>query len=342
MDRGADRWLTSRAARELIVDQGRVVGVRVENVESGKMIDYYADAVILGCGGMASNIDMIQKYRPDLKDMKVLEGSHVGATGDGYDMVADVGGIQTHMDELWFYVFSIPDHKDPRGRRGLVVRGLPDSIWVNMRGTRFHNEDLQGGASGAPAIMSQDPPHSWTIIDDTMKDGMTVGDPQYYQPGTVQKDPSKVEVLFKESPHIRHADTLEELAVEIGVPQDTFVDPCADTTALSTAPWRETRTTAGRWATGACWRSRLSTRCTISHWPARISAASRRTCNAGSWTSITNPFQAFTRPASWREWPVVTLTAALGWKERCWVRVYSADGSPARGRPKRRDSAQAS
>lgn len=224
VDRGVDRWLMSTAARELIVDQGRVVGVRVEDVESGEMTDYYADVVVLGSGGMSSNIDMIYKYRPDLKDIKVLEGSHVGDTGDGYDMVTDVGGIQTHMDKIWFYVFAIPDHKDPRGRRGLVVRGFPDSIWVNMRGERFHNEDLQGGASGAPAMFSQDPPHSWTIIDDTMKDGMVVGDPQYYQPGTVQKDPPKVEALFEESPHIMHADTLEELAVELGVPQDAFVD----------------------------------------------------------------------------------------------------------------------
>ena len=188
------------------------------------MTDYYADVVVLGSGGMNSNIDMVHKYRPDLKEMKVLEGSHVGDTGDGYEMVTDVGGIRTHMDNTWFYVFSIPDHKDPRGGRGLVVRGFPDSIWVNMRGERYHNEDLQSGASGAPAMMSQDPPHSWTIIDDTMKDGMVVGDPQYYRPGTVQKDPPKVEVLFEESPYIKHADTLEELAAQLGVPQGAFVD----------------------------------------------------------------------------------------------------------------------
>ena len=104
--------------------------------------------------------------------MKVLEGSHVGDTCDGYEMVTSVGGIRTHMDKIWFYEFSIIDHKDSRGRRGLVVRGFPDSIWLNMQGLRFHNEDLQGGSSGAPALMSQDPPPSWTIIDDTMKDGM--------------------------------------------------------------------------------------------------------------------------------------------------------------------------
>jgi hypothetical protein len=38
------------------------------------------------------------------------------------------------MGDIWFYVYAIPDHRDPRNRRGLVVRGIPDAVWVNMQG----------------------------------------------------------------------------------------------------------------------------------------------------------------------------------------------------------------
>jgi hypothetical protein len=41
-------------------------------------------------------------------------------------MVQRLGGVLTHMGDIWFYVYAIPDHRDPRNRRGLVVRGIPD------------------------------------------------------------------------------------------------------------------------------------------------------------------------------------------------------------------------
>ena len=146
--RGVDHWITSTAAKELIVQDGRVVGVRAERTDTGESLEYFADAVVMGTGGFASNLDMLLEARPDLREHRILEGSHVGATGDGHHMVEDAGGVLTHMGDIWFYVFAIPDHRDPRKRRGLVIRGVPDAVWVNMQGKRFHNEDLSGGASG--------------------------------------------------------------------------------------------------------------------------------------------------------------------------------------------------
>lgn len=224
VERGVDQWLTSTAARELIEKDGKVAGVRAENLETGETTDYMAKTVVMASGGFNSNVDMVKEARPDLKDFKIMEGSHVGDTGDGHGMVTKLGGTLTHMDDIWFYVFSLPDHKDERGRRGMAIRGMPHAVWVNMQGKRFHNEDLTGGNSGAPAVMSQDPPTCWSIIDDSMTEGVTVGDPQYYKPGTSAQDPEKVKQLIEESPDIKHADTLEELASQIGVPPQTFVE----------------------------------------------------------------------------------------------------------------------
>jgi len=222
--RGVDQWIASTAARKLLVEGGKVTGVRTENLDTGESTDYMAKSIVLASGGFNSNVEMVKESRPDLKDMRILEGTHPGDTGDGHAMVTKLGGTLTHMEDIWFYVFSIPDHRDERGKRGMAVRGMPHAVWVNMQGERFHNEDLTGGNSGAPAVMSQDPASCWSIIDDSMTDGVTVSDPYYYLPGTSAKDPAKVEELMKESPNIKHADTLEELADKIGVPQRTFVE----------------------------------------------------------------------------------------------------------------------
>lgn len=224
LERGVDQWITSTAARELIVQDGRAAGVRAENLETGESTDYMAKAVVMASGGFNSNVEMVMENRPDLKGFRILEGTHVGDTGDGHGMVTKLGGTLTHMDEIWFYVFSIPDHRDERGKRGLAVRGMPHAVWVNMQGERFHNEDLTGGNSGAPAVMSQNPPTCWSVIDDSMTGEVTVSDPYYYQPGTSTKDPSKVEELLRESPNIKHGNTLEELAEQMGVPTQTFVE----------------------------------------------------------------------------------------------------------------------
>ncbi len=221
--RGIETWVTSAAAKELIVEDGRVVGVAVENVETGESHEYRGKAVVMGTGGFASNLDMVLEHRPDLREHRILEGSHIGATGLGHRMVEKVGGTLTHMGDIWFYSFAIPDHRDPNHQRGLVIRGIPDAVWVNMQGERFHNESLTGGASATPAIMSQEPAQCWAVIDSVMSKEITVSDPYYYQKGISARDVGKVMELLDVSPYIRRANTMEELAEQIGVPVKTFL-----------------------------------------------------------------------------------------------------------------------
>ena len=222
--RGIASWITSAAATELIVEDGRVVGVRAKNAETGESQEYYAKAVVLGTGGFASNLDMILEHRPDLRKHRILEGSHVGATGDGHRIAVEAGGTLTHMGDIWFYTFAIPDHRDPRSRRGLVIRGVPDAIWVNFQGKRFHNENKSGGGSGTRAVMAQEPAQCWAVIDGAMKEDVVVSDPYYYQEGISVRDYEKVAELLEISPHIKRGATLESLAQDMDVPVETFLD----------------------------------------------------------------------------------------------------------------------
>ena len=218
--RGVDYWVTNTAATELMVEKGRVTGIRAQRRDTGETLDLHGKTVVMATGGFMSNVDMVRSYRPDLHSVKLMEGSHVGATGDGHKMVEGIGGNLTHMDHIWMYSYSTPDYRDPNGRRGLVVRGLPDYVWVNAQGKRFHNETLSGGASATPAVLAQEPQYCWAIVDDSMRKGADISDP-YYRDG-VNKHIERIETLFQDSPFIKTATSIEALAQEAGLPTEEF------------------------------------------------------------------------------------------------------------------------
>ncbi|HXG50556.1 MAG TPA: FAD-dependent oxidoreductase [candidate division Zixibacteria bacterium] len=214
------RLMTSVAAGKLLRRDGAVRGVAATH-RSGQSFEVWGKAVVVATGGFNSNLDMVLEHRPDLRPFKVLEGSGLEATGSGHRMIGEVGGYFTHMDCIWFYVYATPDYRDPRGRRGLVFRLTPGYIWVNQQGRRFHNESLTGGASATPALLRQNPPHAWAILDTPMTAKMEVADP-YYRTGD-EVDRAKIQELLDNSPYIRKADTLAELARKIEVDLPTFL-----------------------------------------------------------------------------------------------------------------------
>ena len=202
-------------------DGARVTGIMGVDGDTGEEVDITARAVVVATGGFNSNIDMVRAYRPELDAAKVMVGSGRGSMGDGHKLVEDAGGYLTHMDHIWFYVYATPDYRD-EGARGLACRQIPGYIWVNQQGKRFHNEAKSGGNSASPAMLAQDPRHAWAIVDTPMKANLEVADP-YYRHGD-KVDRSKVEELLANSPFIKRADTLEELAAAIEVDVPTFMD----------------------------------------------------------------------------------------------------------------------
>jgi predicted oxidoreductase len=205
----------------LAVENGRVTGFAGRNAQTGKPVAVKAKAVVVTTGGFNSNLDMVVEFNPDLRQHKVLEGSGRGSTGSGHTLIRSVGGYLTHMDHIWFYVYATPDYRDPAQRRGLVFRLVPGYIWVNQQGRRFHNEALSGGNSATPALMAQNPRHAWAIMDTPMTATMEVADPYYRDGDKVVR--AKVEELLNNSPFIRKADTLAELARKIEVDEATFL-----------------------------------------------------------------------------------------------------------------------
>ena len=200
---------------------GRATGFEGRDAKTGEPVKVKSKAVVVTTGGFNSNLDMVLEFNPTLKNNKVLVGSGFGSTGSGHKLVAQAGGYLTHMDHIWYYVYATPDYRDPAQRRGLVFRLVPGYIWVNQQGRRFHNEAMSGGNSASPALMAQNPPHAWAIMDTPMSATMEVADPYYRDGDKIVR--AKVEELLNTSPFIRKADTLAELAKKMDVDESTFL-----------------------------------------------------------------------------------------------------------------------
>lgn len=213
------KFMTSTSAGKLLNQNGRVCGVTA--TKNNQTFEIHSKTVVVATGGFNSNLDMVLEYRPEFKKFRVLEGSGFGAKGDGHKMIRELGGYFTHMDHIWFYVYATPDYRDPKGRRGLVFRLTPGYIWFNQQGQRFHNESLTGGASATPALLRQNPPHAWAILDTPMTAKMEVADPYYRKGDEVRRE--KVQELLDNSPYIKKADALEELAKKTNVDAASFL-----------------------------------------------------------------------------------------------------------------------
>jgi predicted oxidoreductase len=202
-------------------EDGRVTGLEGHNARTGEPVAVRSKAVVVATGGFNSNLEMVLEFNPALGKHKVLEGSGRGSTGAGHRLLRQVGGYLTHMDHIWFYVYATPDYRDTAQRRGLVFRLVPGYIWVNQQGRRFHNEALSGGNSATPALMAQSPPHAWAIMDTPMTATMEIADPYYRDGDKVVR--AKVVELLNNSPFIRKAHRLDELAKRMEVDVPTFL-----------------------------------------------------------------------------------------------------------------------
>jgi succinate dehydrogenase/fumarate reductase flavoprotein subunit len=135
-----------------------------------------------------------------------------------------------HAGNFVIYVYATPDYEDPARERGLVVRGIDSQIWVNREGRRFHDESLTGSVYGAPAILAQNPPMSWTILDQRLASKMDVSDPRYRRgPEPIRE---RIWQLLNKSPYIARGQTLRELAERAGLDAANFERTVTEWNAL--------------------------------------------------------------------------------------------------------------
>ncbi len=118
-------WLDAPVQR-LLRDGRDIAGVRVRR--DGAMVDVAARrGLVLTCGGFEADDEMKKRY---LVSTPVLAGSFGGNTGDGIRMAQDVGAALWHM---WHYHGPYGmRHTDPAYPYGLYAKLLP--MWTPERG----------------------------------------------------------------------------------------------------------------------------------------------------------------------------------------------------------------
>lgn len=187
-------------ALELIVEDGAVVGVKVQDKTS--TYNVYAKAVVLATGGFSQNRELIEKYAP--ANVGAIPFSNGGSTGDGIVM-AEAVDAQIVGNQLLGYTgsdirYGIWDDFSPKFRRR-----VDGSVHVNAEGLRYADDTLGDDNIEFDNVMAQPGGYAWGIVDSNNKVAPALANTRH------------TSLVFK-------ADTLEELAEQIGVPADAFVD----------------------------------------------------------------------------------------------------------------------
>jgi hypothetical protein len=128
------------AARELIVEEGRVIGLAAK--QDGRELHIRAKkGVILASGGFEWNPKLVQQF---LGGIVTHPNSPPGNEGDGLKMAMSVGADLGNMNEAWWCPSVVIPGEEYDGRqlnRGdFAIRSMPHSVIVNRRGARFVNE----------------------------------------------------------------------------------------------------------------------------------------------------------------------------------------------------------
>lgn len=224
MDRNVPLWLNSDF-RELIMEQGRVAGVRI--TRDGRDIDLHArHGVILASGGFEQNQALREQYLPKPTRMAWSATPPGNNTGAALQAGLAQGAATALMDWAWWApTIAVPGEDKPRGI--FAERAFPGAIVVNGQGLRFVNE-------AAPYLEFVDAMHrdnaltgggsvpAWVIFDGHFRFNYAMGP---LMPAQVMPD-SRLRKEWHDTLYWK-ADTLEELAGKIGVDAQGLGDTVA-------------------------------------------------------------------------------------------------------------------
>ena len=144
---------TRHAVEDLLVEEGRVVGVRGSVLapddsprgagstrEATCEFEERAAAVLLATGGIGGNEELVRSLWPEELGIMPEDFVHgVPASVDGAGMLAAerAGARWIHRDRMWHYTEGIRNW-DPVWRgHGIRILPVPSSLWIDARGHRL-------------------------------------------------------------------------------------------------------------------------------------------------------------------------------------------------------------
>jgi fumarate reductase flavoprotein subunit len=239
LKKGVDIRYQTRAVQLIRQGNGRVTGL-IARDKKGNLVQYNARrAVVLCTGDYGNNPWMMQKYCSHFADIALASNIYMVQhedlikapeplnTGDGHQMAMRIGAVMEPGPHaaVAHAAWAGPLGSDP-------------FLWVNAFGERYQNEDVpQQSIANA---MGRQPGHiSWQVFDSNWENDlpkMGIGLGKYFQ--VYEKLRYNVErgaVNIEDAQKLRQgvdvpimdyaackANTIEELAVKMGIPPKTF------------------------------------------------------------------------------------------------------------------------
>ncbi|TFG97551.1 MAG: FAD-dependent oxidoreductase [Myxococcales bacterium] len=213
LERGVDTW-TGAPARELVIRDGAVIGVRCERGSEPLRIGARR-GVVLACGGFEWDRDLVRAHI----GYDLYPVSPPNNVGDGLRLAMQAGAQLANMGSYWGTGAMI----DPTLLRDGVpypqfdaARGAPGTLIVNRYGHRFVNEAVPYndfprtfGTFDPLRVAFANPSPAWQIFDHRLKESMPI---LSMQPG------APAPAWVPQAPGIR------ELATRIGIDPDALED----------------------------------------------------------------------------------------------------------------------
>lgn len=232
--------LTETTAKRLIVENGKVAGVEATDA-AGNVHIIRAKKVIIATGGFAANKEMLAQYVFDSSALGMVEPIWLrgpvndGRTGDGINMARLVGAGVAGMhavagnapylpDNPPINQFSGPDELK-QGRCALAQPWL----WVDHTGRRFFNESRGSVFVDVYNAMTSAGGVSYTIFDQEKMDrminqGAMLPFNAIVLAGVPLKSLPKTWEIGMQRGWAFKADSIKELAQQIGVPPENLLD----------------------------------------------------------------------------------------------------------------------
>lgn len=199
--------LLGTPATDLVVEDGRVVGVRVEDPERGPRVLRARRGVMLAGGGFDHNTEWRQRYQ----GVAGHPSGNPGNLGRPIEMAKEVGAALDLMDDAWWGASLAPVEG---GEPSFIVgeRSLPYCVIVDARGRRFANEAESYVDLGHHMLEHDRDGAYWFILDVRHRR-------RYLR--TFALDP-RVSKAQREQGIAVRADTLAELADRLDLDPATF------------------------------------------------------------------------------------------------------------------------
>jgi fumarate reductase flavoprotein subunit len=199
--KGVNIRFNTRARQLVKNEKGRVIGIIAQKAD-GSYVQFNADkAVVLCTGDYGYNAEMMAKYCPQAA---YLASKLTTSTGDGHQMAMWAGAVM----ELAPHAPMTHGFAGPLGNSAFLQ--------VNLKGERFHNEDVPG-QSYTNAIEHQPGRTAWQVFDSKYPEElpyMGIGH------GKINKATDEIKEFVNRI--ALKANTIEEVGKKMGVPIETF------------------------------------------------------------------------------------------------------------------------